>query len=73
MIHSTLTKTQSRRKYPYLGIAENGRVVLFTEPSTGVCIRGIDEGDDSVGNIEGVWAERQFVPLEGSITLENSE
>lgn len=85
MIKSTVeAKETQERKYPYLGIFEDKKIiVLFEEKNTGMALV---DGEYYAGNILGTythnfttryrwwdgWDESRFTPFHGKITLENS-
>lgn len=70
MIKSVVEKEKEKsRVYPYLGIVEStGAVVWFTAKDSGFCIKGVYAGMYELSG----WDEDSFIPLKGSITLENS-
>ena len=71
---------EQKQKYPYLGIHKRlGMVVLFTEKETGVVVHSAKDVRP-LGYVTGYkrndrglpcWAEKDFEPLKGKITLEN--
>ena len=66
-----INSTNSKPKYPYLGVyndAAKDLVVLFTKPRKGVCL-SVDT-TNRIGE-GGEWDEHDFIPLRGSVTLEN--
>jgi hypothetical protein len=63
-------KEKAKPKYPYLGITECGRVVLFKSPGTGVVVHE-PEHYWGIGYHSPTWAEKNFMPLKGKIILEN--
>lgn len=52
------------RKYPYLGIAQDGDIVLFIRESTGLVI------NDRFYYSE-AWVEQAFRPYSGEVVLSN--
>jgi len=71
-MQSTINYETETSRYPYLGILEvelnepNPLIVLFTDYRTGVRVSGAHIGEFSTA-----WAETQFVPFEGTVTLSN--
>ena len=63
-------KIDANRKYPYLGKASNGEVVLFIASNTGTCIVNVN---NKLGEVSNAWREQSFTPLSPSesITLRN--
>ena len=61
---------QKKEKYPYLGVHENGAVVLFSSSETGTQINKNSFHD--AGCFKESWCEKNFKPLQGSITLSNA-
>ena len=74
MIKSVINngKPSKKEKYPYLGVTEQGKVILFTAEKTGVVVvpRSGHE-PQPVGHFSEIWGEDNFTPLKGSITLSN--
>lgn len=71
MIKSVLHRNEKHEnKYPYIGIADNDLVVLFSCKETGVCL---DPGKSchEIGYHCTLWLESEFNSIEGSITLSN--
>lgn len=60
---------KTERKYPYLGEAKSGIVVLFLEPKVGIVLR--TNSTYYTGEYRCDWHEDFFKPLEGKITLQN--
>lgn len=61
-------EAQEEREYPWIGIADNGDVVLFDAKKSGVKISG--RGFSSFFHSES-WRMDVFKKFEGTITLEN--
>jgi hypothetical protein len=59
--------------YPYLGVTDNGKVVLFTGPNTGTQLVGGKENRWDTGYASESWAEENFniLPRESIIILSN--
>lgn len=58
------------KTYPYLGISDNGCVVLFEEEKKGVClVKG--ETNNDVGGYSSMWGESMFKPFTGEIVMSN--
>lgn len=69
MISSKLTKPEKTKpSYPYLGESD-GLVVLFVGTNKGNVLIGA--GIYNVGDYSKAWAECDFKPLVGKITLSN--
>lgn len=60
-------KTESKREYPYLGVFEDGEIVLFTDVETGMTVGG----KDRVGHWSSQWVEGRAKIFQGTITLSN--
>lgn len=56
--------------YPYLGISESGRIVLFTKPRVGLCVRNNSESHRTAEYSE-EWHESMFKPYDGKVILSN--
>ena len=62
---------RAERKYPWIGIAEGGELVLFVGDSEGVAVdNGPREGDE-VGHYSSTWRMDAFTEFKGSVTLSN--
>ena len=59
------------QEYPYIGKIAVGNVVLFSSRQTGTLLRPATLATHKVGYVSSSWAEIDFVPLNGSITLSN--
>ena len=59
--------------YPYLGVSERNKIVLFTSYGSGVVLITTDEGpdNDEVGEYSTCWDETKFVPFHGTLTITN--
>jgi hypothetical protein len=64
-------KEKKEKKYPYLGISNNKRIILFTGHNVGITL---DQGESShtVGIYFDIWEENRFIPFTGEIVLSNS-
>lgn len=61
---------QEEIKYPYLGIADDGDIVLFIGENTGPLLRSkTDFG--TICMYSNLWNMKNFKPFKGSITLSN--
>lgn len=73
MVKSVVTENYSdpKPKYPYLGITEEKRMVLFSKEDTGIIVSDPTKVYE-VGCFSSAWAEeRCFVPATSSVTLSN--
>jgi hypothetical protein len=61
--------TSEEDKYPYIGIGEQGSIVLFQKQDTGTVLVKNDVYE--VGYFMMNWDEGSFTKYKGSITLEN--
>ena len=69
-VKAEVKMNEERPEYPYLGISNNGHVVYFTEPGTGLTLATSDRGQ--VGYTSSTYAElSSFKVFTGSITLSN--
>lgn len=70
---STLIEKNAKKEqeYPFLGIAEDGDVVLFYAKNIGTVVRHGGHSPAGVGYWEEDWDMDCFTPLEGSVLLEN--
>lgn len=59
-----------QQKYPYIGIFDNGEIVLFTSDSTGVCLGG---GLYHVGKQSDSWVENNAKPFDGIVEISNNK
>ena len=75
MIESRIDNCRLAPKYPYIGISDNGCVVLFVKNGAGTClVVGDDDGSHgryNIGDYCTDWAESNFKPLESKIELSN--
>ena len=63
---------QGKSKYPYLGITNNERIILFTAPSCGVVLSEPPEKSyHEIGYTSSEWGESIFNPYDGEIILSN--
>jgi len=63
-------KVKALNKYPYIGIKEDsGAIVLFIFERTGTTL--IDGKYNKAGKFSTNWAESEFTPFNGTITLSN--
>jgi len=71
MIKSTVVKAEEKKadEYPCLKISDFGQIVYFTGPKTGVKLTGGEYYKD--GHLLQDWAEYNFKPFNGTVTLEN--
>lgn len=73
-IDSTITEVnQCVPKYPYLGKSDNGFIVLFHSPGSGVvvCITAETPALNRLGTYSDHWNEYVFEPFDGTVTLKN--
>jgi hypothetical protein len=59
----------NERKYPYIGRSENGNVVYFTRPTIGLVLV-YHPDPERLFTEEFGWAEEDFTPVTGKITIE---
>lgn len=74
MIKATLNNEEkpTERNYPYLGVFQDGVIILFTKPETGMVVRTTGAGAESIGGYEeSFWAEEDADVYQGTVTLEN--
>jgi hypothetical protein len=66
-------KFNPKRKYPYLGIHENGEIVLFTSPRIGVLLRERLGGKPffKLGSACNSWVEDEFSVFRRVLELSN--
>lgn len=63
------TEPKGKPTYPYFGRFNNGSIVFFNAPKTGVCMyTGVCDG---VGHYDTAWKEHEATPIEGDITFRN--
>ena len=62
---------EPKSEYPCLKISESGNIVLFTSSKTGTVIQSDKSNYYQVGKYSTDWAERNFTPFHGTITLSN--
>lgn len=60
-----------KKKYPYLGIFNNGTIVFFINPKGGFCLYSGDGCLHSKGRYSENWAENECKKFEGEIILRN--
>lgn len=67
----TVKEKSSVKEYPWIGIIDNGCIILFTSKNTGICL---DRGSSvwKFGELSSGWSEDNFKPFTGEITLSNS-
>lgn len=64
---------EKKTRYPWIGISENGVIVLFTHSSSGICLqKGIVFNSYRIGDFKDDWMELHFKPFEDEIVLSNS-
>lgn len=72
---SVLKPDPKERKceYPYLGIADNGKTVLFTARDEGTVVYNPNSPSDSheIGYTCNSWAMSCFKPYSGEVVLSN--
>jgi len=66
-VHKEKARVFDKSKYPYLGIFEDGEVILFTGDSVGVSLGG--GFAQRLGKLMTIWDERRAKRFNGSITL----
>lgn len=59
---------KEEKKYPWIGIADDGEIILFNEPDCGIILKGTENPKWHYG--EG-WNEDMFKPLKGEVILSN--
>lgn len=72
MIKTTVKTKNQKITYPCLKVALKNLVVLFTDPKTGTVV-ACDDGEGIMGDHATNWAEYDFRPFSGSVTLANKE
>lgn len=60
------------RFYPYLGIAKDGLVVLFSSVGAGMVIV-TGSSTYHIGSYMKAWDDRQFEPMLGKVVLSNED
>lgn len=68
---SEIVMKEEGRKYPWLGIADDGDIVLFIKENCGVVIRNADVSDCYVGYYEEEWWMDRFKYFKGKVILSN--
>lgn len=58
----------SKIKYPYLGISNEGSIVWFTEKETGIALKYPNR--EECVSVTGAWIESDFRPFQGTLTIE---
>ena len=69
-MRSTKNDLPESQGYPYLGVFEDGTVILFTAAEEGTVVH-VGDGSDSIGDHSNDWAEEDVKRFTGKITLEN--
>lgn len=64
-----MKKVKAKPEYPYLGIFDNGAIILFTGIGIGTCIA--DGGVHHVGEYGITWEEESATFFTGEINLSN--
>ena len=72
MIETTLERIEEIEyyKYPYIGIFENGCIVLFIREKTGVCLNNYN-GKKTKGEYSTYWLEDTATPYPHKVILQN--
>ena len=70
---STLIEKNAKKEqeYPFLGVADDHTVVLFTEEAQGTVVRVGTDDVNWLGEWYTEWNMDCFTPFEGSVLLEN--
>lgn len=66
------TVSQKPKVYPYLGVASDGLVVLFSESGTGMVVV-VGSSDYNIGSHMKAWSDPHFKPLIGKVILSNED
>lgn len=62
----TVVKEKETRKYPYIGIHEDGTIVFFLSKLSGVCLKSDDNDEELYSD---AWAEESFEYFKGEISI----
>lgn len=65
-------EVKQAQKYPYIGLSNRGRIVLFSSKNHGVLLEDPKESH-LIGHVSHSWAEDCFEPFKGQVILENSK
>jgi hypothetical protein len=64
----TVKEKSIDKEYPWIGISNQGNIILFTKSGTGISLSSAyADGSYTEG-----WQENLFKPFHGEITLSNS-
>ena len=55
----------TEKTYPYVGITEDGAVIIFTAPETGTALKH----ESGKLHYATIWGEENFKPFHGTITI----
>lgn len=69
----TVTPKVAENIYPYIGVAENGYVVLFKRENCGTALTCPIGGIEPVGEYSETWEEKRYFKPIKSITIEQTE
>lgn len=66
----TTRSTKLEKSYPYLGMAKDDLLILFTSRNTGTVLHP-GNCTHSIGTHSSSWMETQFDPFHGSIQIDS--
>jgi len=67
-IEAAPVSSEPERRYPWIGVSEQGNIVIFSCPERGVCLES-KKGNHSIGELRRDWNEPAFKEFKGSITI----
>jgi len=68
----TVKEKSETKEYPWIGITENGVIVLFFDFQKGIFITSENHNIYSLGEYRDNWTESNYKPFTGEIVLSNS-
>ena len=64
-------KEKTVKIYPWIGISDNGTIVLFNSKNHGICLTGYKNEPTNYGKYKDDWCEYMFDTFTGEIVLSN--